>query len=32
MKSYGVLEERVLILKDMGFGIREYNDKIVQKR
>jgi hypothetical protein len=32
MKSCGVLEERVLILEDMGFGIREYNDKIFQER
>ncbi len=32
MKSCGVLEEGVLILKDMGFGVMEYNDKIVQER
>jgi hypothetical protein len=32
MKSCGVLEEGVLILKDMGFGVMEYNDKIVKER
>jgi hypothetical protein len=32
IKSCGVLEERVSILEDMRFRIREYNDKIVQER